>query len=542
MRTVRRVTVILLMAMVAVACSGTDDEDNANTQTGGQTNTTAAVTGNPNAELKVGAVDDQYILAPTATNDATIGVYPTNANIVEGLVSLSADYKVVPALATSWEFRPPTTWRFHLRTGVKFHDGQPFNAQAVKTGLFDRLAKVGGGTIKSGPNAAVVVDDNTIDFTPTVTNLRVPEQLVHPQNEVIAPGSDLTKKPVGTGPFRFVEYQPKERIVVERNPDYWGEKAKVAKITFRFYPDANARRLALESGEVDAIFDVPHQDVAGLKNKGFDIQTSQVGAYDTLLANIHGKPGFDILSDVNVRQAIATGIDRQKLISGVLDGLATPDQTIVPPSALAPYTSTVKGFTFDLNKAKSMLDAAGWTAGAGGIRAKAGRQLKLTLVTGFPSAAALAPIPTFLQAAFKDLGIDLAITERPDAASYQAVMAAGDGDLFIEQGNQNDANSGFLPTLLFFTGPGSSGGGDYQKLFGPGGAFDQKLAPALTEPNADTVRKEVAEAMHEFIDVQAVGIPLAGVYRVYGLNKKVKGFVPYPAFLHVRWDTVSVTS
>jgi peptide/nickel transport system substrate-binding protein len=539
-KTSRYLCLAVALLLIGTACGGgSDDNNSANQQAA---TTTPAAAANPNAELKVGAVDDQYILAPTATNDATVGVYPVNANIVEGLASLSADYKVVPALATSWEFRAPSTWRFHLRTGVKFQDGQPFNAQAVKTGLFDRLVKVGGGTLKAGPNSAVVVDDNTIDFTPTVPNLRVPEQMVHPQNEVIAPGSDLTKKPVGTGPFRFVEYLPKERIVVERNPDYWGEKAKVAKITFRFYPDANARRLALESGEVDVIYDVPHQDVAGLKSKGFDIQTSQVGAYDAMYANIHGKPGFDILSDVAVRQAITTGIDRPKLISGVLDGLATPDQTIVPPSALAPYTSTVKGATFDLNKAKSMLDSAGWTVGAGGVRAKAGRQLKLTLVTGFPSAAALDPIPTFLQSAFKDLGIDLAITQRPDSASYQAVMAAGDGDLFIEQGSQNDANSGFLPTLLFYTGAGSSGGGDYQKLFAPGGRFDELLAPALTEPNADTVRKEVADAMHEFIDVQAVGIPLAGIYRVYGLNKKVKGFVPHPAFLHVRWDTVSVAS
>jgi peptide/nickel transport system substrate-binding protein len=540
MRAFRTVSLAVALLLLTAACGGSSKSSSTG-QTTATTVAPAAAT-NPNAELKVGVVDDQYILAPTATNDATIGVYPVNTNVVETLATLSADYKVVPALATSWEFRAPNTWRFHLRTGVKFQDGQPFNAQAVKTGLFDRLAKVKGGTLKSGPDSAVVVDDNTIDFTPTVPNLRVPEQMVHPQNEVIAPGSDLTKKPVGTGPFRFVEYLPKERIVVERNPDYWGEKAKVAKITFRFYPDANARRLALESGEVDVIYDVPHQDVAGLKSKGFDIQTSQVGAYDTLLVNIHGKPGFDILSDVAVRQAIATGIDRPKLIAGVLDGLATPDQTIVPPSALAPYTATVKGFTFDLAKAKSMLDTAGWTVGAGGIRTKAGKPLKLTLVTGFPSAAALAPIPTYLQAAFKDLGIDLAITERPDSASYQAVMAAGDGDLFIEQGSQNDANSGFLPTLLFYTGPGSSGGGDYQKLFAPGGKFDELLTPALTEPNADTVRKEVADAMHEFIDVQTAAIPLAGVYRVYGLSKKVKGFVPHPAFLHVRWDTVSLTN
>lgn len=540
MRSFRTVSLAIAFVLLGAACGGSSNKGT--NQSAASTTSVAAAADNPNAVLRVGAVDDQYVLAPTKTSDASLGLYPLNTNIVETLATLSPDYKVVPALATSWELRPPNTWRFHLRTGVKFQDGQPFNAAAVKSGLFDRLAKVGGGTLKAGPDSAVVVDDNTIDFTPTAPNLRVPEQMVHPQDGVIAPGSDLTKKPVGTGPFRFVDYQPKEHITVERNPDYWGPKAKVAKITFTFYPDPNARRLALESGQVDAIYEVPHQDVAGLKSKGFDIETSTVGAYDAMYANIHGKPGFDILSDVNVRQALEMSIDRAKLVSGVLDGLASTDQTIVPPLALAPYTSTVKGFAFDPGKAKAMLDAAGWTVGANGIRAKAGRPLKLTLVTGFPSATALDPIPTFLQSQFKDVGIDLAITERPDSASYQAVMTAGDGDLFLEQGNQNDANSGFLPTLLFYTGPGSGGGGDYQKLFAPGGKFDQLLGPALTEPNADTVRKDVADAMHEFIDVQAVGIPLAGIYRIYGMSKKVHGFVAHAATLHVRWDTVSVSS
>ena len=534
MRSVRSITLAAVFLVLATACGGGSSSKS----------TTATTVGadNPNAELRVGAVDDQYLVAPTATSDANVGVYPLNTNVMETLATLSPDYTVVPALATSWEFRAPNTWRFHLRTGVKFQDGQPFNAAAVKTGLFDRLAKVGGSTIKSGPNSAVVVDDNTIDFTPTVPNLRVPEQMVHPQNEVIAPGSDIAKKPVGTGPFRFVEYLPKERIVVERNPDYWGPKAKVAKITFTFYPDANARRLALEAGQVDAIFDVPHQDVNGLKSKGFDIETSTVGAYDALLLNSHGTAPTDILNDVNVRQAIAVGIDRPKLIAGVLDGFATADQTMVPPQSLAPYTSTVKGFTFDPAKAKSMLDAAGWTVGSDGVRAKAGRRLQLKLVSGFPSAAALSPIPTFLQSQMKDIGIDLSITEVPDSSTYSTLMTPSGGDIFLEQGNQNDANSGFLPTLLFYTGAGSSGGGAYQKLFAPGATFDSLLAPALTEPNSDTVRKEVASAMHEMIDVQANVLPVAGVYRIYGLNKKVKGFVAHPALLHVQWGGVSVTA
>ena len=528
------IALALILAMVAAACS--DDDSTTDTKA----SATTAGAANANADLTVGFTEDQYVLDGP---EASLAEYPLNANVIETLATMSPDYEVEPALAESWTFVPPNTWRFKLRQGVTFHDGTPLDAAAVKAGLFDRLAKMdGGSSLKAGPTSAVVVDASTIDFTPTVPNLRVPEQMVHPQYGVISPGSDIGKKPVGTGPFRFVEYVPKERIVVERNPDYWGPKAKVAKITFRFYPDASTRRLALESGEIDAAYEVPRDDVEGLEAKGFTIAKSGVGAYDALLVNQHGKQGFDILSDVAVRQAVALGIDRKKLVDNVLDGLATTDQTIVAPTSLKPYTSTITGFTFDQAKAKSTLDAAGWAPGSDGIRAKGGKKLHLVLVSGFPAAEILRPIPTFVQSQLKEIGVDVAITERPDSDSYGAVMDAGDGDLFLEQGNQNDANPGFLPILLFYTGPGSGDPFSYQKLFGPGGKFDETLAPALTEANPDTVRKIVANAMHQFIDVDVAAIPLAGVFRIYGLRKGIDGFVPHPAFLHVRWDTVSVSS
>jgi peptide/nickel transport system substrate-binding protein len=524
----------LALALVAGACSSGDDE------TPQATGSTVAAPANLDATLTVGFTEDQYVLSGPETS---LGEYPLNANIIETLATMTPDYKVVPALAESWTLVPPSTWRIKIRPGVKFHDGQPLNAMAVKVGLFDRLAAMeGGSSLKATPTSAVVVDDSTVDFTPRVPNLRVPEQMVHPQYAVVAPGSDLGKKPVGTGPFRFVEYVPKERIVVERNPDYWGPKAKLARITFRFYPDASTRRLALESGEIDAAFEVPRDDVAGLKSRGFQILTSGVGSYDALLVNQHGKPGFDILSDVAVRQAVALGIDRATLVSGVLAGLATTDQTIVAPASLAPHTSTITGFAFDQAKARSMLDAAGWAVGGDGVRAKGGRKLRLVLVSGFPAAEILRPIPAFVQSQLKEIGIEVAITERPDSDSYGAVMDAGDGDLFLEQGNQNDANPGFLPTLLFYTGPGAGTPFSYQKLFAPGGRFDQLLAPSLSEPNPENVRRTVADAMHQFIDVDAAAIPLAGIYRIYGARKGIQGLAPHPAFLHVRWDTVSVSA
>ena len=533
MRTfVRRLTVVLVLSLVAVACGG-DDPDAPSPA--GQ----AQATINENAELKVGFVEDQYVLEGP---DASLGAYPLNTNVLETLTYLNDKYEVQPRLAERWEFRAPNTWRFFLRRGVTFHDGQPFNAQAAKVGIFDRVAaRRGGGTIRAGANSVTIVDDYTLDFTPISPNLRVPEQIVHPNNAAIAPGSDPGRRPVGTGPFRFVEYQSKERIVVERNADYWGEKAKVARINFRFYPDSNARLLALQAGEIDLAYQIPRDDVKGLKDRGLTVLNSTVGAYRAVYMNVYGDAPFDILKDVNVRKAIATGIDRKALVDGVLSGLATQDQTFIPPGVLGRYASEVKGFQYDLNRARSMLDTAGWRAGADGIREKAGRKLKLVLVSGFPSAEALRPTPTFLQSELKKLGIDLEIQERPDSASFQALMGEKKGDLFIEEGNQNDANVGFLPVLLLYTGPGSSPG-PYQGISAPGETFNQLIQPSITEPDLAKTQQIVARALNDAVTEQATVLPIAGIFRIYGMKSTVQGFTPHPSFLNVSWLGVGVAS
>jgi peptide/nickel transport system substrate-binding protein len=522
------------MALVATACGG-----GGGTKSSSQATTATTAKANPNAELKIGFTEDQYV---TSGPQANVGVYPLNMNIVETLILLTPDYQLKPLLAESWEFRAPNTWRFHIRHGVTFQNGAPLNAQAVKTGLFDRVAQApGGGTIKSGPNSAVVVDDYTIDFTPTVPNLRVPEQIVHPQNGVYAPGSDPGTKPIGTGPFTFVDYAPKEHITVTRNDNYWGQKAGVAKMTAQFFPDSNARTLALKAGNIDFEYLVPGPDVKGLKDAGFNVMNSPVGAYEAMYANIHGDAPHNILQDVNVRKAVGLSIDRNQLVNNVLDGQATTDQTMIPPAALGPYASTITGFQYDPGQAKFLLDQAGWKVGADGIRTKNGQRLQLTLISGFPSADIHRPIPTFLQSQFKAVGIDLQVTEVPDSNTYSSLLNSKAGDLYLEQGNQNDANVAFLPALLFYTGPEGGGGSSYQPVVAPDGMFDTLLKPVFTEPDHAKLQQEVASAMHELIDNDAVVIPLNGVFRTYGMKKSVQGFQPHGSFLNVRWEGVTVT-
>ncbi len=523
-----RFVVALVVALLAAACGGGDGE--------GETAERREESGPPTAELRVGARQDEYVLEGAR---ATLSMYPLNTNIIETLTYLSPEYEVQPLLAERWEFREPNTWRFHLRRGVTFHDGQPLNAQAVKAGLFDRVAAGGGGTIKAGPDSAVVVDDHTIDFTPTGPNRRVPEQIVHPSNGVVAPGSNLGTTPVGTGPFRFVEYRPKERIVVERNPDYWRTKAEVARITFTFYPDATVRRQALEAGQIDVALEVPRPDVEALKSRGFKVETSPVGAYRALYANVHGAPPHDILGDERVREAVAMGIDRKKLVENVLDGLATTDQTYIPPGALGRFADEVQGFDHDPERARRLLDEAGWRPGPDGVRAKDGRPLRLALVSGFGGAEIHRPVPTFLQSELKGIGIALDIVERPDSASYQEVIKTGEGDLYLEQGSQNDANPAFLPVLLFYTA-GTGASAPYQKLFGPGPEFDKLIEPAVTAVEHEEVQQAAAAAMSHIVDQKAVVIPLAGIYNIIASAESVDGLPIHPSLLSTRWEGVSM--
>ena len=534
MHTIRRLSVVLVMALVAAACGGDSGGDKPTSQPAPPESL------NPDAELRVGFEADGIV---TEGVRATLGLQP-GINVTQTLTYLTENYEVKPRLAESWEFRAPNTWRFVIRKGVKFHDGQPLNAQAVKEGLFDRTAKIpGGGTIKAGPNSTVVVDEFTVDFTPTVPNLRVPQQIVHPQNGVVAPGTDHAKKPIGTGPFRFVEYLPKERLVVERNPDYWGDKANVARITFRFFPDTNARLLALQAGDIDLAMQVPRSDVKALKDKGFTVMNSTVGAYEAMYVNVNGSAPFDLLADPNLRKAVALGIDRKKLVDNVLDGLASMEQTFVPSQTLGRHASQVKGFQYDPTRAKALLDQAGWKPGSDGIHTKGDRRLKLTIVSGFPTAEIHRPIPVYLQSELKGLGIDLEVVERPDSTSFYDLMKEKKGDLWLEQGNQNDASPGFLPNLLFSTDPStSSAEGQTQGISAPGPKFNELLAPSLKDPDLDKAQAATAAAVHELVDEATTVIPLAGIFRIYGAKNTVRGVVAHPSQTSFDWAAVGIVA
>lgn len=495
----------------------------------------------PAGELVIGVTQDDYRIEPPER--ANVGYYPLNTNIFESLVRLTADYQIEPWLAESWEFIEPNTYRFHLRPDVTFHDGTPFTAEAVQWSM-GRIAQSGGGVLGIDEESTTIIDDLTVEITPARPNLRLLEQLNHPNDSIIAPNTNPAEQRIGTGPFREVEYVQEDRYVVEAFEGYWGaEKPRVQRITFRFFPDATTRLLALQSGEVDLITQVPRESALQLETGGdLRLVTTNVGAYEALYVNIHGAEPYDLGQDPAVREALAYAIAKEAIVSGVWQGYAEISNTMIPPAILGPAADTIQGTTLDPDRARQVLDAAGWVPGSDGIREKDGRRLQLTMIVGFPNADIHRPMPEFVQAQLRDVGIEIEIVLTPDTATYEARLAVGEGDLWAEAGSQNDGNPCFLPDLLFYT-PDPEGDPEsamYGNAFAPGAAFDVHIDDCRTAVTIEEVQEAAAGAMKVLIDEDYVVIPLAGTFGLYGANARVGEFEPHPSGINQRWTALSV--
>ena len=558
-RSIRRVSFVLAAAVLAAACSSSSGSKVVTTVAAVTTSyapaatsaapapTTVAVTTAPpttTPPTTVAALKELRVGMPGDTTNidgdkATLGQSSPNANIYERLVRMDDSYQIQPWLAEKWELVEPNTWRFHLRKDVTFSDGTPMTAKDVVF-TFDRAGRA-GRNINSAEGATKAIDDFTIEFTPTKANKKVPLQVVHPTYGIMKAGSDPVKAPVGTGPFAFVSYTAKESFKVVRNERYWDKAhaAKVSGINFRYLPDANARMLALKAGDIDAVVEVPRESVAQAKSDGQVIELSPVGAYEAMYITLRNATGdAPLTADIAVRKAIAMAIDRKAIVDKVWEGNADYGKSMVPPAILGLAGANVKGGpAFNLDGAKATLDAAGWAVGADGVRVKDGVRLELTMISGFPSPDIHRPIPEVIQQQLAKAGIAMKIVETTD---YSNTLKAVGGQLWLERGNQNDANPAFLPAFLF-TSPAAGNKGDYALPFSVGDALDKPMAAALTTEDIPKTQGLTADALKAMIDDEVVIVPIAGIFNIWAHSKKVAGFKPHSAFVHTDFSTVSFT-
>ncbi|MGA7399846.1 MAG: ABC transporter substrate-binding protein [Candidatus Sulfotelmatobacter sp.] len=289
--------------------------------------------------------------------------------IFDDLLSRGDNLDVAPGLAERWEIPNPLTYIFHLHHGVKFHDGRPLTSRDVKW-TFDSLLQGKVRTIKAAVYRYVDHIDAPDDFT-VIFHMKEPfATLLWNLSDGamgIVPfgsGSEMSMHPIGSGPFKFVSAETDKEVIVERNNDYWGEKARLARVRFAVVPDATTRALELRKGSADATINALTPDTVLTLERNPSLAVEH--APGTVLAYMGFNLRDPILRDTRVRQAIAYALDRQPIIEYLWRGEAQPARSILPPQSWA-YDGDVPVYDYDPGKAEKLLDAAGYPA-VNGVR------------------------------------------------------------------------------------------------------------------------------------------------------------------------------
>ncbi|PWC12596.1 ABC transporter substrate-binding protein [Brenneria corticis] len=400
---------------------------------------TNAAAGTPvkGGTLGVHIAGEQRILNPALR--ASTGVYIVTSKIIESLVDLDANGTIVPQLATEWHSAEDgKTITFKLRENVKWHDGKPFTARDVQYNALELWKKQlnYSTALQQFLDAVDTPDDHTVIFRysrpmPIELLLRaladlgyvVPRHLYENSNVLENPANTA---PVGTGPFKFVEYQRGQYIIATRNPDYWRpDQPYIERIVWRIITDKSAATAALETGQLQlsAYSQLSLADLDRLKNHpDFEVTAkgSEANTFNnTLEFNFRRKE----IADVRVRRALAHAIDIPFFIENFLYGQGKPATGIIPSTSTGFYPpNSAQPYPFDRKKAEALLDEAGYPRGANGERFK----LKLVPILNGEDVALFA---TFIQQSLAEVGIKVDIANYDYAGSLSAVYKEHNFDL-----------------------------------------------------------------------------------------------------------------
>ena len=305
------------------------------------------------------------------------------AQIFESLVERGPDLKIVPALAAQMpKLVAPTAWEIKLRRGVKFHNGEDFNADSVKFSL-ERLAnpanKLRGSSSYALLERVEIVDPFTVKvhtkkpWPVFVAHLALRQAAMYPPKEYA--GKDpaaISRNPIGTGPYKFVRWAKDEEIVMEAFPGYWAGPAKIKTVVFKPIPDDAVRVAALQNGEIDVAVNIPPH-LAGIIEKHPKIYLSTAPSIRTIQLMIYTHqmdpsthkaigPYPGPTADKRVRQALAYAIDADAIVKGVMDGKAVRVATMLTSLHFG-YDASLKPITQDLARSKKLLAEAGFPNG-----------------------------------------------------------------------------------------------------------------------------------------------------------------------------------
>jgi oligopeptide transport system substrate-binding protein len=486
-------------------------------------------------------IDSRDTYDPRSMDPALSTDVPTGravAYVFDGLTRFTPDAKVVPGLAKSWEVTPDgLTYTFHLRSGVKFHDGQPFTAKNVIftfQRVLDPKTKGGRGwplypikgaedyaAGKAGDIGITATNDTTVVITLKEPLAIFPKLLAMPVTSIVAPNGAATlgQKPIGTGPWKFVEWKHDDYIRFAKNPDYFDGAPKTDSLTARIIPEMSTATAEFEAGNVD-VLSVPDETGKGWEadpDKKKLLQSAPALRFWYVAINTTRGP----LSDIRVRQALNYAIDVNTILSAVMAGRGSAANGVIPPT-LPGFDSNRKGYAHDVAKAKQLLAAAGHPNGI---------DVELWAATTDQSPR----LSQAIQANLAEAGIRAKIVQR-DASSVREAARKGAADLYVKEwwADYPDAEN-FLFPLLHSKNKGA--GGNVSFYSNP--KFDALVDQAHREQDESKRNALYTEA--DAIEFNDAPIVYLFFYKdMYAIQSWVHGFTVPAVFNGQRWTDVTI--
>lgn len=322
----------------------------------------------------------------------------TQAGDVEGL------------LAAKWQYLDPTHLQVTLNEGVTFTDGQPLDAAAVRASLLrllDPATAAPGRFVVSAIEDVEVVDDTTLTIVTSAPFAPLLAHLAHPVTAIVpvSHGDDLARSPIGSGPYRLVEWQQGNQLLLRANDDYWGGRPAIDEVLYRIIPEISTQIVELRSGGLDILFNIPPDNFNQLQ-KDTSLETrSYLGWGSVLLGMNTANPK---LQDIRVRQALSHAIDKDLIITEFLSGLAEPGVVPIPPTVRFAASDLEDPYPYDPGAAAALLAEAG------------AQGLSLTLdVYQNPDLEAVAQVLQFM---LSEVGIDVKLRVQEYAAYAEQVL------------------------------------------------------------------------------------------------------------------------